>query len=236
MKYLAARRGPRAAASRRPTARSKRPRSFPSAPRPPSRACCPRRFAGSAPRSSSRTPITWPSAGGRVVRELGGLHGMMGWDGPILTDSGGFQVFSLADLRKLTDDGVTFRNHIDGAEMILTPESAMAVRATWGRHHHGPGRLPAVPVPARGGGGGRPPDARLGRAVPGRPSPRGPGAVVHRPGGHEQDLRRSVPRGSWRWISRATPSAASASGKDTSTCARSSAGPRRSCRRTGRGT
>jgi queuine tRNA-ribosyltransferase len=65
--------------------------------------------------------------GSDVVRKLGGLHAMMAWDGPILTDSGGFQVFSLAGLRKVTDHGVTFRNHIDGAEMTLTPESAMAI-------------------------------------------------------------------------------------------------------------
>jgi queuine tRNA-ribosyltransferase len=66
--------------------------------------------------------------GADVVRQLGGLHAMMGWDGPILTDSGGFQVFSLAGLRRLTDEGVTFRNHIDGAEMTLSPESAMAAQ------------------------------------------------------------------------------------------------------------
>ena len=66
--------------------------------------------------------------GADVVRALGGLHAMMAWDGPILTDSGGFQVFSLAALRKVTDDGVTFRNPIDGAEMVLTPESAVAMQ------------------------------------------------------------------------------------------------------------
>jgi queuine tRNA-ribosyltransferase len=70
--------------------------------------------------------------GSEVVRDLGGLHGMMAWNGPILTDSGGFQVFSLAGLRKVTDHGVTFRNHIDGAEMTLTPESAIAVENNLG--------------------------------------------------------------------------------------------------------
>lgn len=70
--------------------------------------------------------------GAEVVRDLGGLHAMFGWDGPILTDSGGFQVFSLAGLRKVTDHGVTFRNHIDGAEMTLTPESAMAAQNALG--------------------------------------------------------------------------------------------------------
>jgi len=66
--------------------------------------------------------------GAEVIRDLGGLHAVMGWDGPILTDSGGFQVFSLAGLRRVDDAGVTFRNHIDGAEMTLTPERAMAIQ------------------------------------------------------------------------------------------------------------
>jgi len=66
--------------------------------------------------------------GANVVRDLGGLHAMMGWDGPILTDSGGFQVFSLATLRRLGDEGVRFRSHIDGAEITLTPESAVAIQ------------------------------------------------------------------------------------------------------------
>jgi len=66
--------------------------------------------------------------GTAVVRQGGGLHTFMGWDGPILTDSGGFQVFSLAGLRRLTEEGVTFRNHIDGGQMLLTPESAVAAQ------------------------------------------------------------------------------------------------------------
>src|SRR5579862_9275369 len=53
--------------------------------------------------------------GEKVVAELGDLHRFMGWRGPILTDSGGFQVFSLADINKITDEGVTFKSHIDGA-------------------------------------------------------------------------------------------------------------------------
>jgi queuine tRNA-ribosyltransferase len=57
-----------------------------------------------------------------VIEKLGGLHRYMGWDGPILTDSGGYQVFSLARLCQVTDDGVTFRSHIDGSEHNLTPE------------------------------------------------------------------------------------------------------------------
>ena len=70
--------------------------------------------------------------GADVVRHLGGLHAMFGWDGPLLTDSGGFQVFSLAALRRVTDDGVTFRNHIDGGEMTLTPESTIALENALG--------------------------------------------------------------------------------------------------------
>ncbi len=66
--------------------------------------------------------------GEKVVAELGDLHRFMAWDGPILTDSGGFQVFSLADLNKITDDGVTFRSHIDGSMVHLTPARSMQVQ------------------------------------------------------------------------------------------------------------
>ena len=60
-----------------------------------------------------------------AIETLGGLHRFMGWNGPILTDSGGFQVFSLAKSRKVDDSGVVFRSHIDGAEIVLTPESCV---------------------------------------------------------------------------------------------------------------
>jgi queuine tRNA-ribosyltransferase len=66
--------------------------------------------------------------GEKVVAELGDLHAFMGWQSPILTDSGGFQVFSLADLNKITDEGVTFKSHIDGAKVHLTPERSMQVQ------------------------------------------------------------------------------------------------------------
>ncbi|NLX15167.1 MAG: tRNA guanosine(34) transglycosylase Tgt [Phycisphaerales bacterium] len=66
--------------------------------------------------------------GAELVEQLGGLHKFMGWDGPILTDSGGYQVFSLAELRKIDDDGVTFRSHIDGQWLHLDPESATGVQ------------------------------------------------------------------------------------------------------------
>src|SRR5213080_1525032 len=59
------------------------------------------------------------------IRKLGGLHRFMSWPGAILTDSGGFQVFSLSDLRKVTEDGVTFRSHLDGSSNFLGPEQAI---------------------------------------------------------------------------------------------------------------
>jgi queuine tRNA-ribosyltransferase len=70
--------------------------------------------------------------GPALIRELGGLHQFMAWDGPILTDSGGFQVFSLAKLRKITDDGVSFRSHLDGAEVFLGPRECMNIQAALG--------------------------------------------------------------------------------------------------------
>ncbi|MBI1310605.1 tRNA guanosine(34) transglycosylase Tgt [bacterium] len=70
--------------------------------------------------------------GSELIADLGGLHHFMGWGGPILTDSGGFQVFSLATLRKLDDDGVSFRSHIDGSLLELTPESAMRIQEQLG--------------------------------------------------------------------------------------------------------
>jgi len=63
-----------------------------------------------------------------TVRKLGGLHGFMAWPRSILTDSGGFQVFSLSELRKVSDDGVTFRSHLDGSSHLFTPESATATQ------------------------------------------------------------------------------------------------------------
>jgi len=63
-----------------------------------------------------------------VVRDLGGLHTFMGWDGPILTDSGGYQVFSLAEINEITDEGVTFRSHVDGSMLHLDPRTATSVQ------------------------------------------------------------------------------------------------------------
>ncbi len=70
--------------------------------------------------------------GSHLVRELGGLHRFMGWDGPILTDSGGFQVFSLAKLRDIRDDGVAFQSHVDGAKLFLGPREVMSIQENLG--------------------------------------------------------------------------------------------------------
>lgn len=68
----------------------------------------------------------------KVVREMGGLHKFMDWDGPILTDSGGFQVFSLSGLRKITEEGVTFASHIDGRRIFMGPEESMQIQSNLG--------------------------------------------------------------------------------------------------------
>jgi queuine tRNA-ribosyltransferase len=70
--------------------------------------------------------------GDEIIREMGGLHKFMGWSGPILTDSGGFQVFSLANLRTLSEDGVEFQSHIDGSKRFFTPESVMRIERNIG--------------------------------------------------------------------------------------------------------
>src|SRR5437867_6593825 len=67
-----------------------------------------------------------------VIKHFGGLHNFMSWNGPILTDSGGYQIFSLAKLRKITEEGVEFQNHIDGARAFISPEIAMEIQAALG--------------------------------------------------------------------------------------------------------
>jgi queuine tRNA-ribosyltransferase len=70
--------------------------------------------------------------GEEIVQRLGGLHRFMGWDGPLLTDSGGFQVFSLEGIRQVSEDGVAFRSHIDGSKRHFTPESVMRLERALG--------------------------------------------------------------------------------------------------------
>lgn len=74
----------------------------------------------------------WVRPGTDIIREAGGLHRFMNWDGPILTDSGGYQVFSLAKLRKIKEEGCYFNNHVDGTPMFLGPETAMEIQAVLG--------------------------------------------------------------------------------------------------------
>ncbi|MEE9615289.1 MAG: tRNA guanosine(34) transglycosylase Tgt [Thermodesulfobacteriota bacterium] len=70
--------------------------------------------------------------GHELIRELGGLHRFMNWDGPILTDSGGYQVFSLSEFRKIEEEGVSFRSHLDGSMHLLTPEKALEIQEALG--------------------------------------------------------------------------------------------------------
>ena len=70
--------------------------------------------------------------GDELIRRMGGLHQFMNWDGPILTDSGGFQIFSLAKLLELNEEGVFFRSHLDGMQKTLTPEISIAIQQNLG--------------------------------------------------------------------------------------------------------
>ncbi|GEM03783.1 queuine tRNA-ribosyltransferase [Halolactibacillus miurensis] len=80
----------------------------------------------------SNTYHLWLRPGEDIIEEAGGLHKFMNWDGSILTDSGGFQVFSLSDLRKIEEEGVHFRNHISGEKLFLSPEKAMQIQNSLG--------------------------------------------------------------------------------------------------------
>ena len=70
--------------------------------------------------------------GNKLVKEAGGLHSFMNWDRPILTDCGGFQVFSLSSLRKITEEGVEFKSHLDGSKHLFTPEKVMEIEEDLG--------------------------------------------------------------------------------------------------------
>lgn len=80
----------------------------------------------------SNTYHLWLRPGEDIIEEAGGLHKFMNWNGSILTDSGGFQVFSLSDLRKIEEEGVHFRNHISGEKLFLSPEKAMHIQNSLG--------------------------------------------------------------------------------------------------------
>jgi len=81
----------------------------------------------------SNTYHLWLRPGADIIEEAGGLHKFMNWNRPILTDSGGFQVFSLSDLRDITEEGVHFRNHLSGEKLFLPPRQAPKASA----HHKG---------------------------------------------------------------------------------------------------
>ena len=66
--------------------------------------------------------------GNDLIKKAGGLHSFMHWNGPILTDSGGFQVFSLNDLREISEEGVTFRSHLDGSKHFISPEKSIEIQ------------------------------------------------------------------------------------------------------------
>lgn len=80
----------------------------------------------------SNTYHLWLRPGHEIVKKAGGLHKFMNWDRPILTDSGGFQVFSLSDLRRIEEEGVHFRNHLNGDKLFLSPEKAMDIQNALG--------------------------------------------------------------------------------------------------------
>ncbi|HQN74885.1 MAG TPA: tRNA guanosine(34) transglycosylase Tgt, partial [Bacillota bacterium] len=70
----------------------------------------------------------WLQPGDEIIKNHGGIRGFMNWDGALLTDSGGFQVFSLSKIRKITEDGVTFRHHLNGSQLHLTPEDSIPIQ------------------------------------------------------------------------------------------------------------
>jgi len=80
----------------------------------------------------SNTYHLWLRPGDELIARAGGLHKFMNWDQPILTDSGGFQVYSLADSRNITEEGVTFKNHLNGSKMLLSPEKAISIQNNLG--------------------------------------------------------------------------------------------------------
>ena len=177
--------------------------------------------------------------GAERIARLGGLHRFMDWPGPILTDSGGFQVMSLAKLRKIDADGVTFQSHLDGA--TPSPDARAIDRdPAFARchHHHGAGRVHAIPCDPRRRRG-RPWNCRCdgprGRASV-RPAP-GIRAVRHRAGqrlsGAARSVRRRADRHRLRRLRDRRPGGRRGPGHDVRQCWTP---PCRSCRPIGRAT
>ena len=147
----------------------------------------------------------------RIAR-LGGLHRFMDWDGPILTDSGGFQVVSLGDLRVVDEDGVTFRSHLDGSLHRFTPEHAIAVQEALGVGRRGRLRPAGLPVVAAGGRRRRDrADASLGGALAG--------------GARRDRTRRCSGSSRAAWSRSCAPSAPGSSPRCRSTGSASAASP-----------
>ena len=147
-----------------------------------------------------------------MIAKAGGLHKFMNWDGPILTDSGGFQVFSLAKLRKIPTNGVEFQSHVDGATLFLGPREAMAAQAHSGqRYCDGVRRMSAVAVRPRIRLQKRGADTTVGGSLPGTREARRTIALWNRAGKRVSRICGNGARANWsRWSSTATPSAASA--------------------------
>ncbi len=124
-----------------------------------------------------------PGAG--LVREMGGLHAFMAWPRAILTDSGGYQVFSQKGRRKIDDDGVTFHSHVDGSPQRLTPESAMAIQAELGSDiAMAFDECPASDAPRDDLVSGDGAHHALGASLRGRHTCAGATAIRHRARGH----------------------------------------------------
>ena len=133
--------------------------------------------------------------GHELIREFGGVQKFMGWHRPVLTDSGGFQVFSLADLRKITEEGVTFQSHVDGgAKHFISPEYAVEIQEALGADI-----IMAfdecIPFPATHDYARESLERTLrwARPVQGREEGYGPGAVRHRAGRHVPRAAGSIP-------------------------------------------
>ena len=197
-----------------------------------------------ARRSSSATPSTCSCGPGlEVIEAHGGLHGFARWDKPILTDSGGFQVFSLAHRRKITEQGVTFAAPTDGSKVFLGPEESMRIQKVLGSD------IVMIfdecpPVTVDGAAGrqarGRALDgtvAALGRTLEAGARGQRRGAVRHRPGRRAPRPAHAFGGGSAaRSASTATRSAAWRSARPRPSATPCSSTPRRSCRRTARAT
>ena len=125
-----------------------------------------------------------------IVHRLGGLHSFMGWTGPILTDSGGFQVFSLQQLNRVDDAGVVFRSHIDGSRLTLTPERAIAIQELLGSDIAMPlDHVVALPCDTPDPGRRLSPNRAVGRTQSGLSQPAGASVVRIVQGGLDAELR-----------------------------------------------